>query len=38
VDEIPIEWKEKGSTTTVDLKDDVAYMASKILYLKGKIG
>jgi len=38
VDEIPIEWSEKSRASTVDLKKDVAYMASKILYLKGKIG
>ncbi|VVC72028.1 Glycosyltransferase AglD [uncultured archaeon] len=38
VDEIPIEWAEKGKATTVNLRRDVAYMASKILYLKGKIG
>lgn len=38
VDEIPIEWAEKGKASTVNLRKDVAYMASKILYLKGKIG
>jgi hypothetical protein len=38
VDEIPIEWSEKGKGSTVDMRKDVAYMASKILYLKGKIG
>jgi len=38
VDEIPVEWAEKGRGSTVDLKKDVAYMASKILYLKSRIG
>jgi len=38
VDEIPVEWAEKGKGSTVDLKKDVAYMASKILYLKSRIG
>ena len=38
VDEIPIEWSEKGKGSTVDLKKDVAYMASKIIYLKSKLG
>ena len=38
VDEIPIRWAEKGRGSTVDLKTDVAYMASKILYLKGRLG
>jgi len=37
VDEVPVEWREKGAST-VDLKRDVAYMAAKILYLKGKLG
>lgn len=38
VDEIPIEWSEKGKGSTVDLRSDVAYMASKILYLKRRLG
>jgi len=38
IDEMPIEWAEKGRQSTVDLKKDVAYMASKILDLKLRLG